>query len=149
MRPHSEHAMVNPSKAYVGSPFLLTGGENTCINVWWNWSRIFRFISLVGLATAVFFWGLSYKLSLYHFQNQERRTTIAKVWVGPRPRMVVAKSDKSSQGLTINPQFVPPVAACPTLCVSITAHAFVVSPIHNSELCNLLNSLRSPPPHSI
>lgn len=42
-------------------------------------------LSLVGLALAVFFWGLEYKLSLYHpHTTHAARLGVAKLWNGPR-----------------------------------------------------------------
>ena len=49
-------------------------------------------LSLLGLALAVFFWGLEYKVSLYHpHPNHSARVGVAKLWVGPR-KAVFAKS---------------------------------------------------------
>jgi hypothetical protein len=42
-------------------------------------------LSLVGLALAIFFWGLEYKLSLYHpHSTHSARLGVAKLWNGPR-----------------------------------------------------------------
>jgi hypothetical protein len=42
-------------------------------------------LSLLGLALAVFLWGLEYKVSLYHpHPNHSARVNVAKLWVGPR-----------------------------------------------------------------
>jgi hypothetical protein len=42
-------------------------------------------VSLLGLALAVVFWGLEYKVSLYHpHPNHSARVNVAKLWVGPR-----------------------------------------------------------------
>lgn len=42
-------------------------------------------LSLLGLALAVFFWGVEYKVSLYHpHTNHTARMVVAKLWVGPR-----------------------------------------------------------------
>ncbi len=40
---------------------------------------------LLGLALAVFLWGLEYKVSLYHpHAKHSARMAVAKLWVGPR-----------------------------------------------------------------
>lgn len=40
---------------------------------------------LIGLALAVFLWGLGYKLSLYHqHKSPASQTSVAKLWTGPR-----------------------------------------------------------------
>jgi hypothetical protein len=50
-------------------------------------------LSLLGLALAVVFWGLEYKVSLYHpHTNHTARVGVAKLWVGPR-KAVFAKSN--------------------------------------------------------
>lgn len=50
-------------------------------------------LSLLGLALAVFFWGLEYKVSLYHpHPNHTARVGVAKLWVGPR-KAVFAKGN--------------------------------------------------------
>jgi hypothetical protein len=42
-------------------------------------------LGLLGLALAVVFWGLEYKVSLYHpHPNHSARVNVAKLWVGPR-----------------------------------------------------------------
>jgi hypothetical protein len=42
-------------------------------------------LGLLGLALAVFLWGLEYKVSLYHpHPNHSARVNVAKLWVGPR-----------------------------------------------------------------
>jgi hypothetical protein len=42
-------------------------------------------LGLLGLALAVVFWGLQYKVSLYHpHPNHSARVNVAKLWVGPR-----------------------------------------------------------------
>jgi hypothetical protein len=42
-------------------------------------------LGLLGLALAVVFWGLEYKVSLYHpHLNHSARVNVAKLWVGPR-----------------------------------------------------------------
>jgi hypothetical protein len=42
-------------------------------------------LGLLCLAVSVVIWGLGYKLSLYHTHpNSPARTTVAKLWVGPR-----------------------------------------------------------------
>jgi hypothetical protein len=51
-------------------------------------------LSLLGLALAVFLWGLEYKVSLYHpHPNHSARVGVAKLWVGPR-NAVSAKSSR-------------------------------------------------------
>jgi hypothetical protein len=58
---------------------------------------LFRPISifLLGLAFAVFLWGLSYKLSLYHsHQGHLGRTGVAKLWIGPVPGKLRTSSAK-------------------------------------------------------
>jgi hypothetical protein len=72
-----------------------------------GWRCIVRPFSLglVGLAVAVFLWGLANKLSLYHSrQNNGARIIVAKMWVGPRPNLVVPKSERSSDRPASNPQ---------------------------------------------
>lgn len=47
-------------------------------------------LSLLGLALAVFFWGLQYKASLYHAHTQHgAQMGVAKLWVGPRKAVFV------------------------------------------------------------
>jgi hypothetical protein len=42
-------------------------------------------LGLLGLALAVFLWGLEYKVSLYHpHPNHSARVNVAKLWVRPR-----------------------------------------------------------------
>lgn len=42
-------------------------------------------LGLLGLALAVIFWGLEYKVSLYHpHPHHPARVNVAKLWVGPR-----------------------------------------------------------------
>lgn len=50
----------------------------------WITARPLTF-TLLGLALAVVFWGLEYKISLYHpHPNHSARVVVAKLWVGPR-----------------------------------------------------------------
>jgi hypothetical protein len=60
-----------------------------------SWRAILRPFSLglIGLALAVFLWGLAYKLSLYHpHRSHAAGTNVAKLSVGPRKSFVAAKS---------------------------------------------------------
>jgi hypothetical protein len=51
-------------------------------------------LSLLGLALAVFLWGLEYKVSLYHpHPKHSDRVGVAKLWLGPR-KAVFAKSSR-------------------------------------------------------
>jgi len=61
------------------------------------WHSLSRPISifLLGLGFAVFLWGLSYKLSLYHsHQGHPGRTGVAKLWIGPAPGKLRPSSAK-------------------------------------------------------
>ena len=50
----------------------------------WTKARPFT-LGLLGLALAVVFWGLEYKVSLYHpHPNHSARVNVAKLWVEPR-----------------------------------------------------------------
>lgn len=49
--------------------------------------------ALLALAVLVFLWGLGYKLSLYHhIAKPVPRTTVAKLWTGPRPSPLLLTS---------------------------------------------------------
>jgi hypothetical protein len=116
-----------------------------------GWRCIVRPFSLglVGLAVAVFLWGLAYKLSLYHSQqNNGARTIVAKMWIGPRPNLVAPKSERSSDRPTSNPQLTLILAGQPFPRTHTTAYAAAMLPI-DSRSRHLLTALRSPPTQSI
>ena len=74
--------------AVEAAPFAIWAGNDKPL---WHKVRPLT-ISLLGLALAVFFWGLQYKVSLYHpHANHTARMGVAKLWVGPR-KAVLAKS---------------------------------------------------------
>lgn len=61
------------------------------------WHSLFRPVSifLIGLAFAVFLWGLAYKLSLYHpHHGHPGRTSVAKLWISAAPGKLRASSAK-------------------------------------------------------
>jgi hypothetical protein len=60
---------------------LITGGKNRPL-----WLKTHPLtLCLLGLAFAVFLWGLEYKVSLYHpHAKHSARMAVAKLWVGPR-----------------------------------------------------------------
>lgn len=113
-----------------------------------GWRCILRPLNLglVGLAVAVFLWGLAYKLSLYHSeQNNGTRKIVAKKWVGPRPNLVASKSEKSSEQPTSNPQLILIQTGQPFPCTHTIAYAGAMLPF-DSRSRHLLTALRSPPP---
>jgi len=126
-------------------------GEDRGVRSHRGWHCIVRPFSLglVGLAVAVFLWGLAYKLSLYHSQqNNGARTIVAKMWVGPRPNLVALKSARSSDRPTSNLQLILILACRPFPRTHTTAYAAAMLPI-DSRSRYLLTALRSPPPQSI
>lgn len=61
-------------------------------------------LGLLGLALSVVFWGLEYKLSLYHpHPNHSARANVAKLWVGPRAT-AFAKNNCVKQFATHSPE---------------------------------------------
>jgi len=112
-----------------------------------GWRCILRPLNLgiSGLAVAVFLWGLAYKLSLYHSQqNNGARTMVAKMSVGPRPDLVVSEDKRSSERPTSNPQLVPILTSQAFRRTHTTVYAAAILPIDNRSR-HLLTALRSPP----
>jgi hypothetical protein len=106
-------------------------------------------LGLIALAIAVFLWGLGYKLSLYHSQqNHEARTSVAKLWVDPRPDLIHAKRELSSERATSAPQSFLSLSGPPAPRIQAAAFAAVM-PAVDRRLRALLSALRSPPPQSI
>lgn len=57
-----------------------------------EWEQLFRLRALqfVALAIAVFLWGFSYKISLYHSHpTPASRNSVAKLWLTQRPHLVI------------------------------------------------------------
>ena len=122
-------------------------GEDQSVRAHRGWRYIVRPLALVGLAVGVFLWGLAYRLSLYHGQQNNARTTVTKMWVGPRPSLVVPKSEKSSDLPKPNSQLILILTGQPFPCTHTTAFAVAMLPI-DSRSRHLLTALRSPPPQS-
>lgn len=107
MRPHSGFAMNDLCFASFGESFAWTArgedmtrrivrpqseSEKSAASSWKALLRPFS-LGLIGLALAVFLWGLAYKLSLYHpHRSHATGANVAKMWVGPRKSFVAAKS---------------------------------------------------------
>jgi hypothetical protein len=110
------------------------------------WHSLFRPVSilLLGLAFAVFLWGLAYKLSLYHpHHGHSGRTSVAKLWIGPAPGKQRPGSAKVMSW--------PPLHRQPNL---FATRYSPQSPVHHvaafvpsdKETHFRLRVLRSPPP---
>jgi hypothetical protein len=104
-------------------------------------------LCLISLATAVFLWGLTYKVSLYHLHpNRAARVSVAKLWVDPRESLITITIRAASTALclselqlprTVSFQLPPSIQA--TLCTPIAARAI-------STLHTFVGTPRSPPP---
>jgi hypothetical protein len=71
----------SPGSAPHLAPFGTVGRNDVPL---WTKARPLT-LGLLGLALAVVFWGLEYKVSLYHpHPNHSARVNVAKLWVGPR-----------------------------------------------------------------
>jgi hypothetical protein len=103
-------------------------------------------LGLAGLALALIFWGLEYRLSLYHpHQNHHARVAVAKLWVGPREAFfVIKKQTKSTLQHLPYTQFVPVTGV--SLPVLNWAFAITTSaPPIRGRLDSPPGRLRSPP----
>jgi len=115
-----------------------------------SWKAILRPFSLglIGLALAVFLWGLAYKLSLYHpHRSLAAGTNVAKLWVGPRKSFVASKTRvKVTVRPTVHLQPAVLVTEPSTLPLADTAILLLtpVSGVRNIFLASL-SMPRSPP----
>ena len=151
MRLRSNYTINNLVAGFGIDSIVLTPVQGVDQRSNWDWCSTLRPLSLglIGLAVAVFLWGLAYKLSLYHSpQDNGAKTIVAKMWVGPRPNLVAPKSEKSSRQPTSNPQLILTLTGQPFPCTHTTAYAAAMLPI-DSRSRHLLTALRSPPPQSI
>jgi hypothetical protein len=153
MRLRSKYAINDLAAGFGIDPIVQmpVQGEDQTVISHRGWRCVVRPFSLglVGLAIAVFLWGLAYKLSLYHSpQNNGGRTIVAKMWVGPRQNLVAPKSEKSSERPTSNPQLILILTGQSFPCTHTTAYAAAMLTI-DSRSRHLLTALRSPPPQTI
>ena len=110
------------------------------------WHSLFRPVSilLIGLALAVFLWGLGYKLSLYHpHRNHPGQTSVAKLWIGP----VQGKQRASNAKVMAW----PPMHRQPSLFATrypfqSSCQPFTAFVLPDKESHFRLRVLRSPPP---
>jgi hypothetical protein len=110
------------------------------------WHSLFRPVSilLIGLALAVFLWGLGYKLSLYHsHHNPPGQTSVAKLWIGPVPDKLRASSAKVMAWPPMHRQPSLFATRYPSQASSQRFNAFVLP---DKESHFRLRVLRSPPP---
>ena len=145
MTARPEHVMVAPDRQQVGPSFSMPRGKDRCNQTTQNWSFILRSMGLIGLAVAVFLWGLSYKVSLYHAESQRTKATVAKVWVGPRPKLVDSGRERGSKSSITTPQFVWLAGAYLFWSDNHTKRSFPVTALLKRRCRLILNSLRSPP----
>jgi hypothetical protein len=153
MRPRSKYAIKDLVADFEveSIPRMPVRVEEESVRSDREWRCILRPLSLglIGLAVAVFLWGLAYKLSLYHSQqNNGARTNVAKMSVSPRPNLVVSKRERPSEHPTSNPQLVLILTSQAFRRTHTTAYAAAIPPI-DSKFRHLLTALRSPPPQSI
>jgi len=149
VRPRSKYAIKDRISGIDSIVQMPVQGEDQSVRSHRSWRCIVRPLSLVGLAFAVFVWGLAYKLSLYHSQQDNgARTIVAKMWVGPRPNLVSPKNGKSSVQPASNPQLILILTGQQFPYTHTIAYAGAILPI-DSRSRYLLTALRSPPPQSI
>ena len=103
-------------------------------------------LGLAGLALALIFWGLEYRLSLYHpHQNHHARVIVAKLWIGPRETFfALNKQTKSTVQHSAYTQSVPVTGVL----LPVFNRAFPITtsaPPTQSQLDSPPGSLRSPP----
>lgn len=97
--------------AVEAAPFAIWAGNDKPL---WHKVRPLT-LSLLGLALAVFFWGLQYKVSLYHpHANHTARMGVAKLWVGPR-KAVLAKSSWIISSAPVAPELQLLAGRCVTI----------------------------------
>lgn len=103
-------------------------------------------LGVMGLAIAVILWGLAYKLSLYHSQqNHHTNLNVAKLWVGPRESLF-ALNNRTKLIVQVSPcthQVTVTAFSLPTL--SSTLGIAGVSVLIQSGFDSLPSRLRSPP----
>lgn len=112
---------------------------------WWRSLLRPLTLALLCLAVSVVIWGLGYKLSLYHpHPNAPARTSVAKLWVGPRSGLSNATvRAKSTAYISLDlhgplPRYIPFLIfndAAPDASAKST----------NTRFRLLLGTLRSPP----
>jgi hypothetical protein len=116
--------------------------------IWRSLLRPFS-LGLIALAIAVFLWGLGYKLSLYHSQqNHEAGASVAKLWVDPRPDLIHAKSEPSFEQATSAPQLFLSLTGSPAPLVHPLDDTSATRSV-DGRFRALLSGLRSPPPQSM
>ena len=93
------------------APFAIWAGNDKPL---WHKVRPLT-LSLLGLALAVFIWGLQYKVSLYHpHTHHTARVGVAKLWVGPR-KAVLAKSSWIISSAPVAPELQLLAGRCVTI----------------------------------
>jgi hypothetical protein len=106
-------------------------------------------IQILGLAAAVFLWGLGYKLSLYHHHPHPTTVSVAKLWVDPRGSSTQGglPTAKRLRAIVDQASALQPLPPDPVPGLSFSRDSLIAVSVGGRQGSDrLLKVLRSPPP---